>query len=68
LFCLTLFRTEDKLKVLQGSIFAPPNYRLDDAIGLHDYIDYEDELKRESNSSDEFDDESIPCNTYYSSS
>jgi len=64
---LTLFRRTDKLGVLQGSIFFPKDYRLFDALDLSYYIDYENELEKESESIDYFDNELTSFHTYYSS-
>ncbi len=66
MFTLTLFRRTDKLGVLQESFFPPTDYRLLDAINLRNYINCENELKREEDTSDYFDNELNSSNTYYS--
>jgi hypothetical protein len=63
-----LFRRTDRLGVLQDSIFSPIDYRLLDAIDLAHYIDYENELEQESDSSNYSGDESMSFDAYYSSS
>ncbi len=65
MFSFTSFRRTDRLGVLQYSIFSPTDYRFSDAINLKDYIDYQNQLEQDSDSSDYFDDEST---AYYSSS